>query len=411
MTSFIGWLDYSEAEQQQVNELIRFFEQPGTVDDLGIGTIRDAFSNRLFPGTSIIQTRARYFLFVPWIYNRCEEKHRSHLVAKADDMERKLIGALLANEDHDGLIGRVAGKDVRTLPSTIYWSGLGRYGIFLRPGLTKSQLGRQVVGGGELLDAESELSDRPRVNWQQELPPPPDGFFDFDYADFALTRDEAEWLSERVLSTEVTRGVNLLSCFVRDVRTSPVDLQGSFWVTDLPDGTTDEIRSLVHHAARFSASMHGAALLYNQMLAEARGADGDDALADLWADELTAWAEGAAALEVPRWSAETSAFWSCILVDGVNVSDSTRSFVEQWSDLLASTPLDQIGRLDAARQLVRNRELQHKRVQARFGNRTRLMDWNGNAGTAPLVFRWPQVQRFLADLSAGLHPEEHHAVD
>jgi hypothetical protein len=39
------------------------------------------------------------------------------------------------------------------------------------------------------------------------------------------------------------------------------------------------------------------------------------------------------------------------------------------------------------------------------------MDWNGNAGTAPLVYRWPQVQRFLADLSAGLHPEEHHAVD
>lgn len=41
--------------------------EPGTLDELGIGSIRDTFSDELFPGTSTIQTRARYFLFVPWI--------------------------------------------------------------------------------------------------------------------------------------------------------------------------------------------------------------------------------------------------------------------------------------------------------------------------------------------------------
>lgn len=35
--------------------------------NLGFAPIRDAFADYFFPGTSTIQTRARYFLFVPWI--------------------------------------------------------------------------------------------------------------------------------------------------------------------------------------------------------------------------------------------------------------------------------------------------------------------------------------------------------
>jgi Family of unknown function (DUF6361) len=37
---------------------------------LGLGTIRDAFADMLFPGTSAPRIRPRYFLIVPWIYLR-----------------------------------------------------------------------------------------------------------------------------------------------------------------------------------------------------------------------------------------------------------------------------------------------------------------------------------------------------
>ncbi len=53
--------------------MLQLFSDKGTVDDLGIGTVRDAISNSLFPGTSVIQTRARYFLFVPWLFRRAEQ--------------------------------------------------------------------------------------------------------------------------------------------------------------------------------------------------------------------------------------------------------------------------------------------------------------------------------------------------
>jgi len=49
-------------------DVINAFSEKDTRDELGFGSVRDAFADTLFPGTSTIQTRARYFLFVPWIY-------------------------------------------------------------------------------------------------------------------------------------------------------------------------------------------------------------------------------------------------------------------------------------------------------------------------------------------------------
>jgi hypothetical protein len=46
-------------------DVINFFLEKETREELGIGTVRDAFADRFFPGTSIIQTRACYFLFIP----------------------------------------------------------------------------------------------------------------------------------------------------------------------------------------------------------------------------------------------------------------------------------------------------------------------------------------------------------
>src|SRR3954464_2212072 len=91
MTSFT-WLDYSEHERQQAMEVIDLFREEDTRDELGLGTIRDPLSDLLFPGTSTIQTRARYFLFIPWIYN---ELQRRRIPAREfSDRLRKYQGKL-----------------------------------------------------------------------------------------------------------------------------------------------------------------------------------------------------------------------------------------------------------------------------------------------------------------------------
>ena len=51
-----------------MRRVLDLFREQGTVDEMGLGTLRDALADALFPGTSSIHTRLRYALFIPWIY-------------------------------------------------------------------------------------------------------------------------------------------------------------------------------------------------------------------------------------------------------------------------------------------------------------------------------------------------------
>lgn len=406
MASLVSWLDHSEDDQRRVREMLQLFSDKDTVDDLGIGTVRDAISNALFPGTSIIQTRARYFLFIPWLFRNAETRRPQQVVAKATDAERNLIGALLAGGDHDGLIGLQAGRNVRTLPSAIFWGGLIRYGIFLAPSLSIRQYGRQVARGLGLPDAEDEIADRAPSFWQREIPDPPVDFFRFQSTTFDMTRDEAEWLSERILSAgRPDEGASLLNTYVRALRRGdPAPAVGAVWDDALPEDTTDAMRRLVHHGERLSSAVQGAALLYNLLLAEERppGLESMDGTSPetyrLWLDE---WRAGAVAVQLTDWAQQPDAFWDAVLPHAPRIPPATRLFVNAWMSVVADA-LPALVASDEARDLVRARELQHKRGQARLANKKRLAEWRGYAGTGPLVFRWPQVQRMLRDLAGGL---------
>ena len=68
IASAIGWVDFLSEHREKVRSVIDLLSTPGVIDELGIGVIRDSFSDSLFPGISTIQTRAKYFLIVPRIF-------------------------------------------------------------------------------------------------------------------------------------------------------------------------------------------------------------------------------------------------------------------------------------------------------------------------------------------------------
>lgn len=104
MASSLSWLDYSEHERRQVLDIVELFRDRQTLDELGIGTVRDAFTELLFPGTSTIQTRAKYFLFIPWIYGDLERRRvPSHeIAARARREAMRLMYAPMRSADTDG---------------------------------------------------------------------------------------------------------------------------------------------------------------------------------------------------------------------------------------------------------------------------------------------------------------------
>ncbi len=89
-----------------MREIVNLFSERESRDELGIGQVRDTLSDLLWPGTSTLFTRARYFLFIPSCYRAAAETHRDvkKAAALADRNERRLIRGLLDAGEKDGVL-------------------------------------------------------------------------------------------------------------------------------------------------------------------------------------------------------------------------------------------------------------------------------------------------------------------
>ena len=107
MSAFV-WLDYSERERRKMLDVVDLFGEHDTRDELGIGSVRDAFADMLFPGTSTIMTGARYFLLVPWTYQRLERSRVGSQKWRRSrgGAELNLVEPVERSDDNDGNIGQ-----------------------------------------------------------------------------------------------------------------------------------------------------------------------------------------------------------------------------------------------------------------------------------------------------------------
>ncbi len=142
----LGWIDFSKTERNKILSVLDLLSEPGTLDELGIAPIRDGFSNLFFPGTSTIQTRAKYFFAVPYALKQLErsgEINPNKILKTLDTIERTCGELLLEqNRDENGIIGKRSlqgGKWVKRTPADIYWAGLRQYGIFTGGNLSLSE--------------------------------------------------------------------------------------------------------------------------------------------------------------------------------------------------------------------------------------------------------------------------------
>lgn len=394
----LAWLDHSEAEQRRAREIIKFFMQPESRDELGIGGIRDALSNTLFPGTSMLLTRARYLLFIPWLYR--EGARRGHSGTKLTQWvewnERQLIGALRNGGDHEGLIGRYVGPAVRDLPSGIYWNTLRRFGI-LRREVTPGQ----VVGLPQhtrQADDATEFLGHSNALWAPTLPQPPARFFNFERCDFALTRDEATWLAEQIVNAVP----ETLLQFLVARRSRISDSSRYAWEDPDADAVSGRVRDALDEARRFALSMHGAALLYNVLLAERAenlGLSKFDGRREEFVAELDAWRAELDDSDIGDW--DLNGLWALVAARGNPAAALTRSFVSDWVGLARGTRGAGLADDGDARALIWKREQQHKRGQARLSNDRLMRQWGGASGSWRLTFRWRVVARLLNDMADG----------
>lgn len=387
-------------------EAVDQFRDETTLDDLGFGAIRDAFSYTLFPGVSSIQTRLRYVLFLPWLLQ--EARYRDtvgRMQTQFREHEFQLIEALKRGGESLGVIGRDAGRTLQRLPSEIYWGAIGRWRI-VEPGFTTRRYFER-----ELLRRE-ELKTVPRVDDSDEparltptgldprLPVSPENLL--REASFALRPEDAHYLQETITRTAAG---SLLAHLVThrpegwtDASTQPAGVADPAIRQELPP----ELAALVDRADRFALYAQGASLLYNLLLAEATNKEDQQGtpLTAFYTDRVGEWFDEVQTVE-PLQVQDRELIWQTVMETGRRLSHTTKDFIATWADAVdsadAAEDLTTSGEL---RDMIVAREREKKGPRARLtpGNQRALDAWSGASGTSRFDYLWTNARRHLQDL-------------
>lgn len=400
-TSSVGWLDFDTAASERVGTLLRSLEEPGTLDPLGFGSVRDAFSTMLSPGTSTIQTRLRYFVFLPWIFAALESQRvaPSAFAERLRDSEARLIDCLRHLGPNRGVIGYSAGRKLKRLPSEAYWGGLGNWGL-RRLDLSLAEYSQRAAVLGRLnpdRDDDGNATARSTSMWTS-MPDPPDDFLDAEI-DFDLRRGEAQLLADHIRQR---RPQSLLAALCNAPElAADAELPWNLPVARLPG----HLAQALHHARCFSELTIGPQHVYNVLLArKARTEFGWDTadLEDRQIDQLGSWAGLIADRhdELRAWVDDLPGFWA-FLTAFDTVSERTQQFVKTMVTAAVVNPAGLVE--DAAVQAaVRDREILLKTKRARLGHPSALENWNQEPFGGQLNYRWPVTRSFLEDIATAM---------
>jgi hypothetical protein len=287
----IGWIDFSKNDKDRVGSILDMLRPEGMVDELGMGTIRDALANQLFPGISTIQTRAKYFFIIPYILydyqatkpaqrrgktpSKFLEDKEYEIMWRLGDYYRSIAEDTKTRESF-GVIGitKVKPQKIVRRPSAIYWNGLYTYQFINTNGLAAESFLRQSVNPsmesllssvqqgdystGDDADAEHEnvfkIRVSPKLNWNENLT-------------LDLDKTEAEFFRSRILS--IAKG-KLISELLQQDKLWEIYIQAEdfmqFARAALSLTLSDKLKAILILAHDFSELMYGAHLAYNCQL-------------------------------------------------------------------------------------------------------------------------------------------------
>lgn len=211
----IGFLSFNQEALNRANKVMKLLQGQGAIDELGLGRIRDAFSNTMFPGMSVLQTHAKYFLLMPALYSFLE-KTRIADVREARtivrDQEIRMTYRLIdgSAKDATGIIGadmlRRGEGYVKYDPTYVYQAGMEIYGLIPRCGNIYATLAERSAiyqnspkkhkGNDETGDDSDDLPGNRQIYKVCGE--------DYDFShreplDIKLTRREAEFLKNQII--------------------------------------------------------------------------------------------------------------------------------------------------------------------------------------------------------------------
>ena len=399
MKPTIGWVLLSKDAVSRAETQLRE-DVTGVRDEIGFLLIHSGYANRFFPGTSVLHTRLRYILFIPWMYqDLVRNGNYKNIEQRVANFEKDLAGRLLAL---DGTIGKRSYPEPTSQPPTfVYWTALGTWGFLKRrpdgTWPTKSQLHRTI----ERHNISSRIIDD-------------DGFYPNGVHDFFISPPQApvKWydhngkLSFRMLKKErefVRRqlvGVSkpgydgrpsLLSNLAKDIENFNIDSARKPWSRSVLQFADHEDKQALHRSRSAAALSAVGRAVYAAMVETIREKDGlptDHRHRNHLSDVLNRFSEMGSNLDLDA------------------LRDDLPGLPRYFHDVLYATlswlkkPKNPLALRDVYAEAERLRKGGRARLPRSLSAKERRAEWRPKEQTLaePIHYRWPNVIRLLNDL-------------
>jgi len=387
----------SREDMRQVERSLANNEQD-TRDEIGFLLIHQGFADRFFPGTSVLHTRIRYALFVPWLYLHAAQKTRRGSDLDAT-IRRLLIELAIRLKELGGEPKDVIGGDkLRQLtsqpPDRVYWSAMREWKILLPEVESRSEALRrlQLSGKTQPKDDDGGRLGDDLIEVFGSLPPIPPRWDDPKAPlQFKMYRPEREFLRNRL--RQLTRPDGMSTLLSRLVETENAFPDTSLRLPLELDAHADALDKVALRVARDAAALAAIGrAVYGALVEELVALDGGNdnrTYRDQLRTHLVQYGESAAHCDLDaakKLLPDLPAHFKTVLHD-------TQAYVR------ASKP----EKFTALQGCYQNAEYQRKKGRARLlateRAKMRRAEWDADRhNTTPLHYRWKVVRQMLEDL-------------
>lgn len=383
----LGYIHNNREEQTRVLQVLKMTSESVALDELGIGRIRDAFADRMFPGISTLQKHMKYFSLMPQLYRRATEKRYNRpneVKAEVIRLERIMTKNLYeGSKDKRGITGSdMIGKNwtnyVKYDPAYIYNSGLQTFEI-----LRSSQLYDLIYSASKALYSAPKASKSEDENTDDDAGEK-SGLYQFcsfpnvDY-DFTqkcsldLTAEDKTFITDHILKAEACKGT-LLRYIVDNPDFAIAERFEQISSAQLPSDLA-EIQDL---AKRFADFMYMVHIRYNYIFSQYQ----DDEMRTLFDEKLVEYQNGGTDIDK--------------VLKAVNLRENSgKWFCKEVAERIAANDINEGGGLD---QLIINRERRVKGNRRKIGNPAYIYGKKNRIHFYKLTYRWDTVKVFAEEL-------------
>ncbi|MCH5256187.1 MAG: hypothetical protein J1D87_02795 [Lachnospiraceae bacterium] len=401
----LGWVDYSRQERETIKELLKLLGESTSLDELGVGIVRDSISDLLYPGTSVLHTRAKYYILIPELFKKAMKSGLTtgsevrNLINSDQDRIARALRKVIDEETGTkaaGIIGGRSDRAVKMKPTRIYWNALRTTEILCNPSMSfddacmavgnYNKKNQNITIKYESEDDGGDADDAGLGGIALFSAPCHQNIDDYiENPTLHLTKDEAMYLRDQFLHVPAMKNTLMEYCLKTKTSYEDKSLDEIELQNDMPETLKYNLRL----AIEFANFIYGAYIVYNLIFFENGGKNATEDNKQKLEERYKTWKKNNVGIPHKDEILE-------LVCNHDEYKSKLQEFLTKFENAARANSSDKCS--DEEKKIVMDREWFCKKEKSKIGKDFPFQEIQ----SSPMNYRHDTAQAIISDILKGL---------